>query len=83
MYVACYVTWACMCTIFQMDSSLQYIVSGGGDGAVRVWKMSNRELVTQYTEHRRGVSKVRVTPLIYYIYVHYFFPHGFMVVKTT
>jgi hypothetical protein len=44
-----------------MDGSLQYIVSGGGDGAVRVWKMSNRELVTQYTEHRRGVSKVRVT----------------------
>lgn len=43
-----------------MDASLQYFVSGGGDGAVRVWKFSNRELVTQYTEHRRGVSKVLI-----------------------
>jgi WD40 repeat protein len=43
-----------------LDPSLQYFVSGGGDGAVRVWKFSNRELVTQYTEHRRGVSKVLI-----------------------
>jgi WD40 repeat protein len=43
-----------------IDPSTQYFVSGGGDGAVRVWKYSNRELVTQYTEHRRGVSKVLI-----------------------
>mmetsp|Transcript_22022 Transcript_22022/g.36892 ORF Transcript_22022/g.36892 Transcript_22022/m.36892 type:complete len:701 (+) Transcript_22022:67-2169(+) len=43
-----------------IDPSLQYFVSGGGDGAVRVWKYHNRELVTQYTEHRRGVSKVLI-----------------------
>ena len=43
-----------------LDPTLQYFVSGGGDGAVRVWKFSNRELVTQYTEHRRGVSKVLI-----------------------
>jgi WD40 repeat protein len=43
-----------------LDPGLQYFVSGGGDGAVRVWKFSNRELVTQYTEHRRGVSKVLI-----------------------
>ena len=43
-----------------LDPALQYFVSGGGDGAVRVWKYSNRELVTQYTEHRRGVSKVLI-----------------------
>lgn len=43
-----------------VDPSLQYFVTGGGDGAVRVWKYSNRELVTQYTEHRKGVSKVLI-----------------------
>ena len=42
------------------DQSLQYFVSGGGDGAVRVWRLANRELVTQYTEHTKGVSKVMV-----------------------
>ncbi len=41
-----------------VDSSLQYFASGGGDGAIRVWKYSNRELITQYTEHRKGVSKI-------------------------
>ena len=41
-----------------VDPSLQYFVTGGGDGAVRVWKYSNRELITQYTEHRKGVCKV-------------------------
>jgi WD40 repeat protein len=43
-----------------IDQSLQYFVSGGGDGAVRVWKYHNRELITQYTEHRKGVAKVLV-----------------------
>jgi len=42
----------------QIDGSLQFIASGGGDGAVRVWKLSNRELVTQYTEHSKCVVKV-------------------------
>jgi WD repeat-containing protein 61 len=41
-------------------SSIQYFVSGGEDGAVRVWKFSNRELVSQYTEHRRSVAKVLI-----------------------
>ena len=39
---------------------LQYLVSGGGDGAVRVWRMANRELVTQYNEHAKSVVKVLV-----------------------
>jgi len=43
-----------------VDPSLQYFVTGGGDGAVRVWKYTNRELMTQYTEHRKGVSKVLI-----------------------
>jgi hypothetical protein len=43
-----------------VDPELQYFVSGGGDGASRVWKYSNRELITQYTEHRKGVAKVLI-----------------------
>jgi len=43
-----------------VEGALQYFVTGGGDGAIRVWKYSNRELITQYTEHRRGVIRVLV-----------------------
>lgn len=42
------------------DNNLSYFVSGGGDGAVRVWRLSNRELVTQYTEHTKCVVRVAV-----------------------
>lgn len=38
----------------------QYLVSGGGDGVVRVWLLRNRELVTQFTEHRGEVCAVLV-----------------------
>lgn len=40
--------------------ALQYFVTGGMDGAIRVWKLSNRELITQYTEHRKAVARVLV-----------------------
>lgn len=43
------------CIATHVDPTLGYFVSGGGDGVVRIWKYSNRELVTQYSEHRRGV----------------------------
>jgi WD40 repeat protein len=43
-----------------VDSGLQYFATGGGDGAIRVWKYTNRELITQYTEHRRGVAKILI-----------------------
>ena len=33
---------------------------GGYDGAVRIWRLGNRELVTQYTEHTKGVAKVLI-----------------------
>jgi WD40 repeat protein len=36
------------------------MVSGGGDGAVRIWRLSNRELLNQYSEHAKGISKVLV-----------------------
>lgn len=43
-----------------VDKNVQFMATGGGDGAVRVWKYSNRELITQYTEHRRTVAKVLI-----------------------
>jgi WD40 repeat protein len=42
------------------DQQLQYVASGGGDGAVRVWRLGSRELVTQYTEHSKLVAKVLI-----------------------
>jgi WD40 repeat protein len=43
-----------------IEERLQYMVSGGGDGAVRIWRLSNRELLNQYSEHSKGISKVLV-----------------------
>ena len=42
------------------NEKLQYMVSGGGDGAVRIWRLGNRELLNQYSEHAKGISKVLV-----------------------
>ena len=43
-----------------VDPQLQFVTSGGGDGAVRVWRLGNRELLIQYTEHSKPVAKVLV-----------------------
>ena len=50
----------CTSLATHIDSSLQYLVTGGVDGAVRVWRLANRELVTQYTEHTKMVSRVLI-----------------------
>lgn len=42
------------------SKSVRYMVSGGNDSTVRVWKLSNRELITQYSDHKKGVTKVLV-----------------------
>lgn len=42
------------------DPTLQYFVTGGMDGAVRVWRLASRELVSQYNEHKKGVMRVLV-----------------------
>ena len=42
------------------SNQLEYLVSGGADGAVRIWKLTTRELTMQFGEHQKGVSKVLV-----------------------
>ncbi len=57
-YIATAHRGGCTTLTTHIDSTLQYLVTGGGDGAVRVWRLANRELVTQYTEHTKAVAKV-------------------------
>lgn len=45
---------------YYLDRSLEYMVSGGNDGIVRIWRLSNRELVTEHSEHGRSSCKVLV-----------------------
>jgi len=42
------------------DEKVGYLVSGGKDGGVRVWKLTTRELVCEYTDHTRVVKRVLV-----------------------
>uniref|UniRef100_A0A7S2UWQ1 Anaphase-promoting complex subunit 4 WD40 domain-containing protein n=1 Tax=Fibrocapsa japonica TaxID=94617 RepID=A0A7S2UWQ1_9STRA len=42
------------------DERLGYIVTGAKDGAVRLWNLRSREMLLQFTEHQKGVSKVIV-----------------------
>jgi cilia- and flagella-associated protein 52 len=51
------------CVAVHCTGSLQYMVSGGADGVVRIWRLSNRELVTQFSEHSKTVTRVLVDVL--------------------
>lgn len=42
------------------SSNLQYVATGGNDGVVRIWRMSNRELIVQFSEHSKPVTRVLV-----------------------
>ena len=42
------------------EERLQFLVTGGADGTVRVWRLANRELLTQYSEHSKAVVKVLI-----------------------
>jgi WD40 repeat protein len=46
--------------INSLSMTSTYLVSGGADGAVRVWAMGSRELIIQFTEHRKSVTEVLV-----------------------
>jgi len=43
-----------------ISNNIECLVSGGADGAVRVWKLSSREMLTQYTEHKKRVARVLI-----------------------
>ena len=43
-----------------VGDSLQYFVSGGGDGYIRVWRWVNREMVTQYLQHTKSVTDLKI-----------------------
>ena len=42
------------------NNKLSFLASGGIDGTVRIWRLGNRELITQYTEHTKPVCKILV-----------------------
>ena len=43
------------------SSTTRFIVTGGNDGTVRIWKLENREMVTQYNGHSmKPVTRVLV-----------------------
>ena len=48
------------CIGIAQNRGVMYMVSGGNDSTVRVWKLSNRELVTQHSDHKKAVTKVMV-----------------------
>jgi len=42
------------------DNNLSFMVTGGVDGGVRVWKTETREFIAEYTDHARAVTRVLV-----------------------
>ena len=49
-----------LCLALHITAEAQFMVSGGGDGVVRVWLLRNRELITQFGEHRREIVAVLI-----------------------
>ena len=43
-----------------IDANVHFIASAGGDCTVRVWRLTNRELVTQYIDHTKSISCVAI-----------------------
>ena len=42
------------------DSALEFLVTGGADAAVRVWRLATRELFAQFSEQSKPVTRVLV-----------------------
>ena len=50
----------CTTLTAHVDKSLQYFISGGADSSIRVWRLSNREMVAQYLQHTRPIVAVKI-----------------------
>mmetsp|Transcript_37635 Transcript_37635/g.49584 ORF Transcript_37635/g.49584 Transcript_37635/m.49584 type:complete len:699 (-) Transcript_37635:494-2590(-) len=42
------------------DENMGFLVTGAEDGTVRVWALRTREMLLQFTEHKKGVTQVLV-----------------------
>lgn len=51
------------------NSNLQYIATGGGEGTIRIWKPNTRELITEYIEHSKPISSLKIDSFRFY-YIH-------------
>jgi WD40 repeat protein len=47
-------------SVMSLAETPMYIVTGGAEGSVRVWSRTARELLIQFTEHRKPVTTVLV-----------------------
>jgi WD40 repeat protein len=41
-------------------SGVEYLVTGGRDGAIRVWSLSSHTLITQHSEHTRPITSLLI-----------------------
>jgi WD40 repeat protein len=47
-------------TAMALSGNQRFLVTGGGDGAVRVWEMRSRQMVTHLKEHSHAVQQIAI-----------------------
>ncbi len=50
----------CSTLAAHVGENLQYFISGGADSSIRVWRLANREMVTQYFQHTRPIVALKI-----------------------
>ena len=50
----------CSTLAVHVGESLQYFISGGADSSIRVWRLANREMVTQYLQHTHPIVALKI-----------------------
>jgi WD40 repeat protein len=55
-----------------ISATVTYLVTGGNDSTVRVWKLNNRELITQYSDHKKVFSSYpAIAKYLYFTFFSY------------
>mmetsp|Transcript_7868 Transcript_7868/g.18371 ORF Transcript_7868/g.18371 Transcript_7868/m.18371 type:complete len:615 (-) Transcript_7868:106-1950(-) len=49
-------------TTLQIAQNVRFLLSGGGEGDLRVWEFKNREMVSHLKEHKAKVNQVKLFP---------------------